>query len=229
MGVENGVPVRAELTPTSRALWWVAGVLVLGGCAGTPAPGPGPASTTAVVLPTSAVPVVVPAQLALGDVEIDRPATGSVEVRPARRAVTFGRTELRGNAAWELTGDTCAGRTLRPPDPPCRLTVTVRPRATGDLAARLVLPWNRGTLTVPVQASVPLSYTVVVTVRGGGTVVGDRGGLDCPGLCTARVARGAVLTLTATGAPRWSGDCAGTAPTCRVTVVTPLQITADFG
>lgn len=204
---------------------------LVSGCAGAaPAPPPPAASTTAPPLPTSAVPVAVPGTLALGAVEIDRPATGTVEVRPARRAVTFGRTELRGNAAWDLTGDTCAGRTLRPQDPPCRLEVTVRPRATGDLAARLVLPWDGGALAVPVAATVLLSYTVVVTVRGGGTVTGDRAGITCSARCTARVTQGAVLTLTAaTGTPRWSGACTGTAATCRVPVTTPLDVTADFG
>jgi hypothetical protein len=201
------------------------------GCSGeaaVPEPAPAPAPTTSVALPVSAVPVAVPGTVRLGAVEIDRAGTGSVEVRPARRAVTFGRTELRGNAAWELTGDTCGGRTLRPQDPPCRLEVTVLPRATGDLAARLVLPWDRGTLAVPLSATVPLSYTVVLTVLGRGSVTGDRAGITCSGRCTARVAQGSVLTLTATGTPRWSGPCAGSQGTCRVTVAAPLDITADF-
>lgn len=204
------------------------GVAGCAGGAGVPEPAPTPAPTTSVPVPVAAVPVAVPGVLRLGAVEIDRAGSGSVEVRPARRAVTFGRTELRGNAAWDLTGDTCGGRTLRPPDPPCRLEVTVLPRATGDLAARLVLPWDGGTVTVPLSATVPLSYTVVLTVLGGGTVTGDRAGIACSGRCTARVAQGSVLTLTATGTPRWSGACAGTRSTCRVTVAAPLDITADF-
>jgi hypothetical protein len=212
----------------------VAAGLLLAGCAAGPVPGPvpsttGPVPTTTVPVPTSAVPVAVPGELALGAVELGRPAAGTVEVRPARRPVSFGRTELRGSGAWELTGDTCSGRTLRPVDPPCRLEVTVLGRSTGDLAAKLVLPWDRGTLAVPVRARIPVSYTVTLTVRGG-RVTGDRGGLDCRDRCTARVALGTVLTLTAEGGPpRWGGDCAGTAPTCRVTVSAPRAVSADFG
>lgn len=213
----------------SRVLAVVAVAALVAGCAGGAAvPEPVVTTSAPAPLPTSAVPVVVPGALALGPLEIDRAARGSVEVRPARRAVTFGRTELRGNGAWELTGDSCGGRTLRPRDPPCRLEVTVRPRATGDLAARLVLPWGGGTIAVPVSATVPLSYTVVVTVLGNGTVTGDRAGIVCSGRCTARVALGAVLTLTASGPARWSGACGGTSDRCRVPVTTPREITADF-
>ena len=212
-----------------RVLAAVAVAGLIAGCTGeVAAPGPSPTPVPVVTTPASVVPVAVPGVVRIGAVEIDRAATGSVEVRPARRAVTFGRTELRGNSAWELTGDTCGGRTLRPQDPPCRLEVTVLPRATGDLAARLVLPYGGRTLAVPLSATVPLSYTVVVTVLGGGSVTGDRAGIACSGRCTARVAQGSVLTLTATGTPRWSGGCTGAQATCRVTVATPLEITADF-
>lgn len=222
-------PVR----PVRQVLGWLVVAGLVAGCsaAAGPEPRPAPAATTTAATtaaPVAAVPVAVPGALRLGAVEIDRAVTGTVEVRPARRAVTFGKTELRGSAAWELTGDGCAGRTLRPADPPCRLEVTVRPRATGSLAARLVLPWDRGALAVPVSATVPLSYTVTVTVLGAGTVTGDRAGIVCSGRCTARVALGAVLTLTASGPARWSGACPGTSDRCRVTVDTPLAITADL-
>ena len=68
----------------------------------------------------------------------------------------------------------------------------------------------------------------MVTVLGAGTVTGDQAGLSCSASCTARVAQRSVLTLTGSGPVRWGGDCAGTAPTCRVLVGTPLDITADF-
>lgn len=209
-------------------------VLLAAGCGGASEPGPGPpvgpAPTTVAATTVAAGPgpVAVPGELRIGAVEIDRATTATVLVRPANRPVSFGRTELRGNAAYELTGDTCSRTTLRPADEGCRLEVTVLARATGDVAARLVLPWNRGTLAVPVSATVPLSYTVTLAVLGGGTVTGDRAGIDCSGRCTARVAQGSVLTLTATGRPRWSGACGGAAPTCRVTVRGPLSVTADF-
>ena len=180
--------------------------------------------------PTSPVPVADPAALDFGRIDFARPATATVTVRPARRAVRLGRTELRGGPAYELTADTCSGRRLLPDSAGCRLEVTVLSRATGDVAARLVLPHDAGTLTVPVSASVPLSYAVTVTVLGAGTVTGDRVGLSCSGTCTVRVPQGGTLTLTGSAPARWGGDCAaaGTAPACRVVVGTPLEITADF-
>lgn len=191
-------------------------------------PSPAAPTTTPPPRPTSPLPVAQPAALAFGRIDFARPATAAVTVRPGRRTVRLGRTELRGGTAYELTGDTCSGRTLRPDSPACRLEVTVLSRASGDFAARLVLPHDAGTLTVPVTATVPLSYEVTVTVRGAGVVTGDLAGLSCSATCRARVPQGVALTLTASAPVRWGGDCTGTAPTCRLLVSTPRQVTADF-
>jgi len=208
--------------------WALAGLVLVMGCSAAPGPAPAPAPGTTRPAATGAVPVAEPARLVVGDLEIDRPATVSVLVRPARVPVTFGATELRGGDAYELTGDGCSGRRLLPTDEGCRLEVTVLARGTGAYAARLVLPHDRGTLAVPVTATVPLSYTVVVTVLGNGTVTGDRGGISCSRRCMARVAQGATLTLTGSASASWSGACAGRSTTCRAPVGTPLEITADF-
>lgn len=222
---------------------WVRALAAAGlvaGCTAAPPTEPGatrpgttrPGATGSVPVrpvPTAPLPVAEPGRLALGEVEIGRPVTAEVLVRPARTPVTLGDTELRGGDTWELTGDDCSGRRLEPTGQGCRLRVTVLARGTGELAARLVLPHDRGTLTVPVTAVVPLSYTVVVTVRGTGSVTGDRAGLSCSASCTARVPQGVLLTLTASAGVRWGGDCAGTDPVCRVPVDTPLEITASFG
>ncbi len=193
---------------------------------------PATVSSTAIPrpTPTSAVPVAEPAELDFGRIDFARPATASVTVRPARRPIRLGRTELRGGPAYELTADTCSGRVLAPDADGCRLEVTVLARASGDVAARLVLPYAGGTLAVPLSATVPLSYAVWVTVLGAGSVTGDQAGLSCSGSCMSRVAQGATLTLTASGPARWGGACAsaGTSTTCRVSVGTPLQVTADF-
>lgn len=230
------IPARRVRPRPAGGLVLAGLVLLAAGCGGAaePAPSAAPVPTTVATTTTTTTvaagpgPVAVPGELRIGAVEIDRATTATVLVMPANRPVSFGRTELRGNAAYELTGDTCSRTTLRPADEGCWLEVTVLARATGDVAARLVLPWNRGILAVPVSATVPLSYTVTLAVLGAGTVTGDRAGIDCSGRCTARVAQGSVLTLTATGRPRWSGACGGAAPTCRVTVRAPLSITADF-
>jgi hypothetical protein len=180
--------------------------------------------------PTSPVPVAEPAELDFGRIDFARPSTAVVTVRPARQPVRFGRTELRGGPAYDLTADTCSGVRLLPESDGCRLEVTVLSRATGEVAARLVLPYDAGTLTVPVSATVPLSYAVSVTVLGAGTVTGDQVGLSCSSSCTARIPHGSTLTLTGSTPARWGGACAaaGTAPVCRVAVATPLEITADF-
>ena len=188
-----------------------------------PSPTPSPAPT-----PTSPVPVAEPAELDFGRIDFARAETASVTVRPARRAVRLGRTELRGGPAYELSADTCSGRVLQPDSTGCRLEVTVLSRASGQVAARLVLPHAAGVLTVPVTATVPLSYEVMVTVLGSGTVTGDQAGLSCSTTCTVRVVQGSTLTLTGSAPVRWGGDCPGTAPTCRVVVSTPLAVTADF-
>ena len=189
------------------------------------------ASTTAPrPLPTSPLPVAEPAELAFGQIDFAQPTSAAVTVRPARRPVRFGRTELRSGPAYDLTADTCSGRRLLPDSDGCRLEVTVLSRATGELAARLVLPYDGGTLTVPVSATVPLSYAVSVTVLGAGSVTGDRAGLSCAGTCMVRIPQGSTLTLTGSAPARWGGACAaaGTAPVCRVKVSVPLEITADF-
>lgn len=189
-----------------------------------------PVSSSPVPTPTSPVPVAEPAELRIGAIDFGRPATATVRVRPARRPVTFGRTELRGNAAYELSADTCSGQRLLPTGDGCRLEVTVLSRVTGEVAARLVLPSDAGALSVPVTATVPLSYTVTLSVLGAGTVTGDLAGVSCSGRCSARVAQGSALTLTSSAPVRWGGACAtaGVGTACRVTVDTPLEITADF-
>lgn len=221
----------------------VAGVVLAATLAGCGAAGPRivvrtseppatPATSTPTTprpTPTSPLPVAEPAELDFGRIDFARPATASIAVRPARRTVRLGRTELRGGPAYELTADTCSGTELRPDSAGCRLEVTVLSRASGEVAARLVLPHTAGALTVPVTATVPLSYEVTVTVRGAGSVTGDLAGLSCSTFCRARIPQGGTLTLTGSAPVRWGGDCAGTAPTCRVVVSTPLAITADFG
>jgi hypothetical protein len=198
----------------------------------TTGPAPPPASTSAAPRPppTSPVPVAEPAELDFGRIDFARAATASVTVRPARRPVLFGRTELRGGPAYDLTADTCSGRRLLPDSAGCRLQVTVLSRVTGQVAARLVLPYDTGTLTVPVSATVPLSYAISVTILGAGSVTGDQAGLSCSASCTVRIPKGSTLTLTTSAPARWGGACAaaGTAPVCRVVVGTPLDVTADF-
>ena len=71
---------------------------------------------------------------------------------------------------------------------------------------------------------------------GEGTVTGL--GIDCGTTCTATYDAGTIMTLTATPADDlsdlpsvftgWSGDCAGEAETCQVTMDAAKNVTASF-
>jgi len=72
---------------------------------------------------------------------------------------------------------------------------------------------------LPAAALAPVS----VEITGAGTIVSEPAGIACPGSCTAMFPRGRRVTLTA--APdsggsflTYTGDCAGTQPSCEVLV-----------
>lgn len=84
------------------------------------------------------------------------------------------------------------------------------------------------------------SYTLSEAVSGSGFVAGAEDGtpnaaLACPGACGASIPYrpGTTIQLTATPAPGatflgWQGACAGTAPTCSVTLGGDEAVTAVF-
>ncbi len=70
-----------------------------------------------------------------------------------------------------------------------------------------------------------------VTSSGPGTVAGL--GIDCPGDCIESFSHGTEVTLIATPGANsvfdgWSGDCAGTAATCTVTMNASKSVGASF-
>jgi uncharacterized repeat protein (TIGR02543 family) len=84
------------------------------------------------------------------------------------------------------------------------------------------------TVTVPTY---PLEVAKAGT--GSGTVTSSPSGIDCGIACQGSYASGTVVTLTATAAAGsafegWSGACAGTAPTCQVTMSQARSVTATF-
>ncbi len=92
---------------------------------------------------------------------------------------------------------------------------------------------------VPLTITAPLVLTVSVSGTGTGTVTG--GGVNCTNVnngCTAGVANGTPITLTATPATgstfsgwssSWSGvNCPGTSPTCTFTPTGNVTVTAQF-
>jgi len=75
------------------------------------------------------------------------------------------------------------------------------------------------------------TYALSVQDNGNGTVSG--GGINCGTTCSAAIAQGAQVTLTATAASGstfagWSGACSGTGSTCQVTMAGAETVTATF-
>ena len=75
--------------------------------------------------------------------------------------------------------------------------------------------------------------TVARSGTGSGTVSSTPAGISCGTSCTASYAPGTSVTLTATTAAGavfdgWSGACAGTNPTCVVTMTGSRSVTASF-
>ena len=79
----------------------------------------------------------------------------------------------------------------------------------------------------------PGSLQLKVSASNSGTITSNVGGINCGTACSATVASGTVVTLTATppagkSFAGWSGACAGTTPTCTVTVNANLSVKATF-
>jgi beta-glucosidase len=79
------------------------------------------------------------------------------------------------------------------------------------------------------------SYTLTVSKSGTGTgtVTSSVGGISCGAACSASLASGTIVTLTASADASatftgWSGACTGTAPTCAVTMSAAQTATAAF-
>ncbi|HKU26447.1 MAG TPA: alkaline phosphatase family protein, partial [Candidatus Sulfotelmatobacter sp.] len=79
------------------------------------------------------------------------------------------------------------------------------------------------------------TYTLTVTVNGtgSGTVTSSPAGISCKPTCTASIAAGTVVKLTAAAASgsyltAWSGACKGTSNTCTVTMNSNVAVAATF-
>jgi hypothetical protein len=85
----------------------------------------------------------------------------------------------------------------------------------------------------PAPPSNPATVKLSVGISNKGSVTTTTGAINCPGSCSATVAAGSTVTLAAapTVAPfvSWGGACAGTQPTCTLTVTKDTQVQATFG
>lgn len=105
---------------------------------------------------------------------------------------------------------------------------------TGDCAASGVTPTC--TITMDQARNVGATFadfSLTVQKNGAGVVTSEPAGIDCGDTCTSTFDEGTSVTLTAVAtAPAvfesWGGDCAGTAPTCAVTIDGTKSAVARF-
>ncbi len=127
---------------------------------------------------------------------------------PANTAVTLTATAASGYGFSGWSGG-CAGTA-----PTCTLTLSAHQ-----------------TVTATFNATAPSLLTVVKT--GSGTVSSVPAGITCGSDCSESYPANTAVTLSATAASGygfsgWSGGCAGTAPTCTLTLSANQTVTAMF-
>jgi hypothetical protein len=126
--------------------------------------------------------------------------------------VTLTAVEPAGTMFTGWSGD-CSGTALT-----CVVTMDAAKSVTATFSPGWALD-----VTVVNNGSTPAS----------GSVTSDVGVIACPGVCSDVYLDGTVVTLTA-NAPAgtrfvsWSGDCAGTTPTCALTMSAAHAATATF-
>ncbi|MCA0174979.1 MAG: hypothetical protein LCH73_01620 [Proteobacteria bacterium] len=79
----------------------------------------------------------------------------------------------------------------------------------------------------------PTSFALAVAVTGSGTIRSAPVGIDCGTACNANFAQSTSVALTATPAQgqvlqAWGGACAGSAPSCTLTMSAAQSVTATF-
>jgi hypothetical protein len=106
---------------------------------------------------------------------------------------------------------------------------------TYQVSAEVTFPDGRtAVVSQPIEVLPPSAGSITVQVTGSGTVTSDPTGIACPPTCSAGFPVGTPVRLTANpGAaatlPGWGGACAGTGPTCLVTVAGgQTDVTATF-
>jgi len=170
--------------------------------------------------------------------DVDAPIDGAGMV-----TLTVTRTGA-GTVTSAPTGLDCGATCTLQVAPGTEVTLTAAPDASAVFAG-----WGGAchgaspTCTITVDADTTVSalfgtamrnVTVMVSGNGTGTVVSSVGGISCPGTCSASVAHGSQITLTATpqGTSQflgWSGGtCTGAGP-CTFTVDRDVTVNAPFG
>jgi hypothetical protein len=158
---------------------------------------------------------------------VTKAGTGSGTVTSSTGGISCGTVcsaNLASGTAVTLTAAAASGSTFGGWGGACSGTAATC--AVSMTAARAVTATFNGTVTT-------YALTVTKAGAGSGTVTSSAGGISCGTVCSANLASGTIVTLTASAASGsafggWSGGCTGTAATCTVTLSAALQVTATF-
>ena len=103
---------------------------------------------------------------------------------------------------------------------------------SGNAATCIVTMNAVNTVTATFQQAAPTNYALTVTKTGTGTGTVSGGTINCGSICTASVAAGSAVPLSAAAGANsvfvgWSGACSGTS-SCNVTMSANQTVTAQF-
>jgi Transmembrane protein 131-like N-terminal/Divergent InlB B-repeat domain len=179
-----------------------------------------------------------PAQLAFNPVNITPgipPSEQSVTVtNQNNRPITI--TSVATDDQQFSAGAGCRGELAASES--CTVTLTFQPTFLGQQSGQLVVE-TEGAEATAVALGGTGYVQLTVTITGSGTVIDDKGQIDCPEICTAEVEQpeDANLTLTATPDTNryfvgWGGECSnsGTPPNtaCELILTADARVNATF-
>ncbi len=134
---------------------------------------------------------------------------------------------------FSVLSDLCSNQTLTP-GASCTIQAAFLPTGTGAESAVLSVPSDdpASPVTAVALTGTGTAVRLDVAVEGRGTVSGQ--GISCGFDCSAGLASGATVTLTATPAPGFTlsgwqgGSCSPTNPSCILTLSSDTTVTVQF-
>jgi peptidoglycan/xylan/chitin deacetylase (PgdA/CDA1 family) len=183
------------------------------------------ASTTCTVSMSVARSVTATFTLLPVELTVGKAGTGSGAVTSNPAGIVCGATcedEFANGVSVTLTAVAAAGSSFTGWSGECTGTSTTC-TVTLDVARSVTATFT----LLPVQLTVGKAGT------GSGAVTSNPAGIACGASCSASLANGTTVTLTAVAAPGsaftgWSGACAGASVTCMVSLSVARSVTATF-
>jgi uncharacterized repeat protein (TIGR02543 family) len=170
----------------------------------------------------------------------DRNVAASFSVASTARTLTAtvaGNGSVSGGGINCASGSTCSGAETAG----AFITLTAAPQPnstfvgwTGDCTGTAATCVVQMTADRRITATFATTFTLSVSVTGGGTVTGS--GINCSaggGTCSAALIAGTPVTLSETPASGatfngWGGACTGTSTTCTLTIGSATSVSATF-